>query len=37
MEQAQDFELRDHEGQPWQLSDHLKDGALLLVFYRGDW
>jgi peroxiredoxin len=32
-----DFELPDHEGKQWQLSDQLKHGPALLVFYRGDW
>jgi peroxiredoxin len=34
---AVDFELPDHETNIWRLADHLKQGAVLLVFYRGDW
>jgi peroxiredoxin len=34
---AIDFELRDHEGNGWRLADHLAEGPVLLVFYRGDW
>jgi AhpC/TSA family protein len=37
VEKAIDFELADHEGKQWRLSDHLKQGPVLLVFYRGDW
>ena len=33
----QDFTLTDQAGQPWQLSEALRDGAVVLVFYRGDW
>jgi peroxiredoxin len=32
-----DFELPDHQGKGWGLSDHLARGPVLLVFYRGDW
>jgi peroxiredoxin len=32
-----DFELPDHEGKSWNLSDHLARGPVVLVFYRGDW
>jgi peroxiredoxin len=32
-----DFTLTDQNGQPWTLSAHLKTGAVVLVFYRGDW
>jgi len=35
--EAIDFELPDHEGHSWTLSDHLATGPVLLVFYRGDW
>ncbi len=31
------FELPDEKGEPWDLSGHLKDGPVMLVFYRGDW
>ena len=31
------FELPDEEGQPFNLSEWLKEGPLVLVFYRGDW
>jgi len=37
MERAVDFELPDHEGHPWRLSEHLGAGPLVVVFYRGDW
>jgi len=37
MEKARDFDLPDHEGRRWNLSDHLVAGALVVVFYRGDW
>jgi peroxiredoxin len=33
----QDFELTDQAGQPWRLTDALQAGAVVLVFYRGDW
>jgi len=33
----QDFELIDQAGQPWRLTDTLQEGAVVLVFYRGDW
>jgi hypothetical protein len=32
-----DVDLPDHDGKIWRLSDHLKLGPVLLVFYRGDW
>ncbi len=34
---AADFELPDHDGRPWRLSEALTAGPVLLVFYRGDW
>jgi hypothetical protein len=37
MKRASDFELPDHEGKAWRLSDQLARGPILLVFYRGDW
>ena len=37
VERAIDFELPDHEGKAWRLADHLAQGPVLLVFYRGDW
>jgi peroxiredoxin len=37
MDKAIDFELPDHEEKQWRLSDHLNQGPVLLVFYRGDW
>ena len=37
MNQAIDFELPDHEGKGWRLSDQLAHAAVVLVFYRGDW
>ncbi len=33
----QDFELTDQAGRMWRLTDALKGGAVVLVFYRGDW
>lgn len=32
-----DFELTDQSGEPWRLSTALQRGAVVLVFYRGDW
>ena len=32
-----DFELTDQNGQPWRLSSAFGSGAVVLVFYRGDW
>jgi peroxiredoxin len=31
------FELPDEKGQPFNLQEHLEEGSLVLVFYRGDW
>ena len=31
------FELPDEEGQPFGLLEQLKQGPLVLLFYRGDW
>lgn len=31
-----DFTLADQSGSDWTLSEH-RDGATVLVFYRGDW
>ena len=31
-----DFELQDHTGRPYRLSEHLDD-AVVVVFNRGDW
>lgn len=33
----QDFQLTDQAGNPWKLGDALKQGAVALVFFRGDW
>lgn len=33
----QDFELTDQNGKSWRLADALERGAIVLVFYRGDW
>ena len=33
----QDFELTDQAGERWRMSDALRHGAVVLVFYRGDW
>jgi peroxiredoxin len=37
MDRVPDFELPDQTGRPWRLSEHLKSGPLLVIFYRGDW
>jgi len=37
VDKAIEFELPDHEGKPWRLADHLQQGPVLLIFYRGDW
>lgn len=31
------FELPDEEGQPFNLLEQLREGPVILVFYRGDW
>jgi hypothetical protein len=31
-----DFELLDHSGRPYRLSEHLDETAVI-VFNRGDW
>lgn len=36
-QKAPDFELRDAEGKPIELSAVAADGTVLLVFYRGGW
>lgn len=36
-EQAPTFILPDQTGAPRRLNDAVAAGALLLVFYRGDW
>jgi len=36
-QQMPNFELPDEEGRPFDLSEHLEGGPLVLVFYRGDW
>jgi hypothetical protein len=36
-QQMPNFELPDEEGQPFNLSEWLEEGPLVLVFYRGDW
>lgn len=33
----QNVELTDQAGNPWRLTDALGRGAVVLVFYRGDW
>ncbi len=33
----QDFELTDQAERAWRLADALGQGAVVLVFYRGDW
>jgi len=37
MEKAIDFELLDHAGEGWRLTNNLARGPMVLVFYRGDW
>lgn len=37
MDAAADFELPTHDGGSWRLSDALRGGPVLVVFYRGDW
>jgi len=37
MDTTSDFELPDHDGNPWRLGEHLERGPLVLVFYRGAW
>jgi len=37
MAAVRDFELPDHAGRPFRLSDALRGGAVVLVFYRGDY
>lgn len=32
-----DIELTDQAGTPWRPAGALERGALVLVFYRGDW
>jgi peroxiredoxin len=36
-QQMPNFELSDEEGSPFNLLEQLKEGPLVLVFYRGDW
>ena len=36
-QQMQNFELPDEEGRPFDLYQRLRQGPLVLVFYRGDW
>jgi len=31
------FELPDEEGRPFNLLEQLREGPVILVFYRGDW
>lgn len=31
------FELPDETEKSWDLSEHLGNGPVMLVFYRGDW
>jgi peroxiredoxin len=30
-------DLADQAGRPWRLVDALAEGAVVLVFFRGDW
>lgn len=36
-ERMPNFELPDGKGRPFDLYGRLKEGPLVLVFYRGDW
>jgi len=36
-QQMENFELPDEEGKPFDLNQRLRQGSLVLVFYRGDW
>ncbi len=36
-QQIENFELPDEEGKPFELYGRLRQGPLVLVFYRGDW
>ncbi len=36
-EQAPTFGLPDQQGNTWNLIQHLQQGPVVLVFYRGDW
>jgi len=31
------FELPNHKGHPFNLAEQLREGPIVLVFYRGDW
>lgn len=31
------FELPDEQGRPFNLTERLEEGPIVLVFYRGDW
>ena len=37
MDNVRDVELTDQAGEPWRLLEALAQGAVVLVFYRGDW
>ena len=36
-DQAYDFELSDSQGNNWALKDLLRDGDVMLIFFRGLW
>ena len=36
-QQTQNFVLPDQEGRTFNLRQRLREGPLVLVFYRGDW
>ncbi len=36
-QQMPNFELPDEEGRSYNLLEHLEEGLIILVFYRGDW
>ena len=36
-QKVQNFELPDEEGNGFELHGRLREGPLVLVFYRGDW
>lgn len=37
MRNGMDDDAMDQAGAPWRLADALGRGAVVLVFYRGDW
>ena len=37
IQHMRDIDLTDQRGQRWRLSEARERGAVVLVFYRGDW